>query len=169
MVPVSLKARGADDRAGNAVGALLCSLGTHLGSAAARLEHIQASMQRNKDRLEGLTPGQILALSALSLAPAALPMSPLGRIPGTEDLLRPAFNVVISNVPGPRETLYWNGARLTGNYPLSVLTDGQALNITTAGYAGNLDFGILGCRRAVPSLQRLLGFLDEELVELESA
>jgi len=169
MVPVSLKARGADDSAGNAVGALLCSLGTHLDGAAARMEHIQASMQRNKDRLEGLTPTQIMALSALNLAPAALPMSPLGRLPGTADLVRPAFNVVISNVPGPRETLYWNGARLTGNYPLSVLTDGQAVNITTASYAGNLDFGILGCRRAVPSLQRLLGFLEEELAELEAA
>ena len=77
--------------------------------------------------------------------------------------------MVISNVPGPKQPLYWNGARLTGNYPLSVLTDGQAVNITTASYAGSLDFGILGCRRAVPSLQRLLGYLEEELVELESA
>lgn len=169
MVPVSLKARGADDRAGNAVGAVLCSLGTHLDTAAARLEHIQESMHRNKDRLEGLTPAQILALSALNLAPAALPMSPLGRFPAAGELLRPAFNVVISNVPGPKHPLYWNGARLTGNYPLSVLTDGQAVNITTASYAGNLDFGILGCRRAVPSLQRLLGHLEEELAELEAA
>ncbi|HEX4903186.1 MAG TPA: wax ester/triacylglycerol synthase family O-acyltransferase [Acidimicrobiales bacterium] len=168
MVPVSLKARGADDSTGNAVGAVLCSLGTHLDGAAARLEHIQESMHRNKDRLEGLTPAQILALSALNLAPAVLPMSPLARTPAAE-LLRPAFNVVISNVPGPKQPLYWNGARLTGNYPLSVLTDGQAVNITTASYAGSLDFGILGCRRAVPSLQRLLGYLEEELVELESA
>jgi len=168
MVPVSLKARGADDSTGNAVGAILCSLGTHLADPRARLEHIQASMQRSKDRLEGMTPGQILALSALNVAPAALQMSPLGRLPATEERLRPPFNVVISNVPGPKETLYWNGARLGGHYPLSVLIDGQALNITTASYAGNLDFGILGCRRAAPSVQHLLGYLEDELVALES-
>lgn len=167
MVPVSLKTRGAGDGTGNAVGAILCSLGTHLPRAPERLAHIQASIQHSKARLEGLTPTQILALSALNVAPAALQMSPLVRLPAADEVIRPAFNVVISNVPGPRQTLYWNGARLTGSYPMSVLIDGQALNITTSSYDGNLDFGILGCRRNVPSLQRLLGHLEDELQALE--
>ncbi|HEY1118031.1 MAG TPA: WS/DGAT domain-containing protein, partial [Acidimicrobiales bacterium] len=169
MVPVSLKTRGADDRTGNAVGAILCSLGTHLDSAAARLDHIQQSISQSKSRLEGLTPGQILALSALNVAPLALNMSPLGRIPIAEEVIRPPFNVVISNVPGPQQELFWNGARLSGSYPMSLLVDGQALNITTSSYAGNLDFGILGCRRTVPSMQRLLRHLEEELVALEAS
>ena len=168
MVPVSLKTRGADDSAGNAVGAILCSLGTHLDSAPARLAHIQESIHHSKSRLEGLSPGQILALSALNVAPLALNMSPLGRLPVAEDVIRPPFNVVISNVPGPKEPLYWNGARLAGSYPMSLLVDGQALNITTSSYAGQLDFGILGCRRTVPSMQRLLRYLEDELVALES-
>lgn len=168
MVPVSLKTRGADERSGNAVGAILCSLGTHLDSAPARLAHIQESVNQSKARLEGLSPGQILALSALNVAPLALNMSPLGRLPLAEERIRPPFNVVISNVPGPKETLYWNGARLSGSYPMSLLVDGQALNITTSSYAGNLDFGILGCRRTVPSMQRLLRHLDDELVALEA-
>jgi WS/DGAT/MGAT family acyltransferase len=167
MVPVSLKTRGADERSGNAVGAILCSLGTHLDSAPARLAHIQESVNQSKARLEGLSPGQILALSALNVAPLALNMSPLGRLPLAEERIRPPFNVVISNVPGPKETLYWNGARLSGSSPMSLLVDGQALNITTSSYAGNLDFGILGCRRTVPSMQRLLRHLDDELVALE--
>src|SRR5690606_34714602 len=96
-----------------------------------------------------------------------LNMSPLGRLPLAEERIRPPFNVVISNVPGPTETLYWNGAKLSGSYPMSLLVDGQALNITTSSYAGNLDFGILGCRRTVPSMQRLLRYLDDELVALE--
>jgi len=167
MVPVSLKTRGADDRSGNAVGAILCSLGTHLDAAPARLAHIQESIHQSKARLEGLSPGQILALSALNVAPLALNMSPLGRLPLAEQRIRPPFNVVISNVPGPQEALYWNGARLSGSYPMSLLVDGQALNITTSSYAGNLDFGILGCRRSVPSMQHLLRYLDDELVALE--
>lgn len=170
MVPVSLKARGAGDEAGNAVGAILCSLGTHLERAPDRLLHIQQSMQQNKSRLEGLTPAQIMALSALSVAPMALQLTPLGRLGnGGQGLVSPPFNVTISNVPGPKETLYWNGARLAGSYPVSLLVDGQALNITTTSYAGSLDFGIIGCRRNVPHLQRLLGYLEDELTEIEAS
>jgi hypothetical protein len=76
---------------------------------------------------------------------------------------------VISNVPGSREPLYWNGARLDGNYPFSIALDGQALNITLSNNADNLDFGLVGCRSSVPSLQRLLGHLEDSLTDLERA
>jgi diacylglycerol O-acyltransferase len=65
--------------------------------------------------------------------------------------------------------MYWNGARLAGNYPLSITLDGQALNITLATNADNLDFGIVGCRRSVPHLQRLLTHLENGLAGLEQA
>jgi len=88
---------------------------------------------------------------------------------GLPELSRPPFNLIISNVPGPRRPLYWNGARLDGLYPLSVLLDGQALNITCTSYSSELAFGLTGDRRTVPHLQRLLGYLDDELVDLERA
>jgi diacylglycerol O-acyltransferase / wax synthase len=169
MVPVSLKAKlGEDQEGGNAVGALLCNLATHLDDPVERLAAIQASMSRGKAQFEGLTPIQILALSALALSPGALSIG-LGRIEPIGSVLRPGFNVVISNVPGSRDPLYWNGARMVGSYPVSVLVDGQAMNITVTSYADSLDFGILGCRRNVPSLQRMLVHLEDELAALEAA
>ena len=63
--------------------------------------------------------------------------------------------------------MYWNGARLDGNYPLSIALDGQALNITLTNNADNLDFGLVGCRRSVPHLQRLLVHLEDSLSDLE--
>ena len=78
-------------------------------------------------------------------------------------------NLIISNVPGPREPLYWNGARMQGMYPLSVPQQGQALNITVASYAGQLNFGLTGCRRRVPHLQHMLAYLEDSLAELETA
>ena len=78
-------------------------------------------------------------------------------------------NVVISNVPGPSQQMYYGGARLDGSYPLSNIPDGQALNITLTNNAGNLDFGLVGCRRSVPHLQRLLNHLDSSLKDLEQA
>ena len=54
-------------------------------------------------------------------------------------------------------------------YPLSVVLDGQALNITVTSFADAIAFGLTGCRRSVPHLQRLLGYLDDELNALELA
>lgn len=70
-------------------------------------------------------------------------------------------------MPATRETFYLNGSELTDNYPLSVVVDGQALNITVISYADRLQFGITGCHRPVPQLQRPLLHLDEALAELE--
>ena len=80
---------------------------------------------------------------------------------------RPGFNVTVSNVPGPRETLYWNGAKLQGMYPLSIVNHGAALNITVTSMSDSLNFGIVACRRSVPQAQRLIDHLDEALRELE--
>jgi diacylglycerol O-acyltransferase len=79
----------------------------------------------------------------------------------------PPFSTTISNVPGPRKQLYWNGARLDGIYPASAVFHGFALNITLVGYHRHLDFGIVACRRSMPQVQRLIDYLEESVVELE--
>ena len=73
-----------------------------------------------------------------------------------QGIARPPYNVVISNVPGPKQRHYLNGARLDGMYPVSIPVNGIALNITCTSYVDNLAFGFTGCRRTVPHLQRLL-------------
>ena len=83
--------------------------------------------------------------------------------------MRPTFNVVISNVPGPETPLYFRGARLEAAYPMSIPVHGQALNITCNSYAGMMCFGFTGCRDTVPHLQRLAVYCGEALVELEHA
>ena len=75
--------------------------------------------------------------------------------------------MVISNVPGPREKLYFNGAQVDGAYPVSIVLDGQALNITLTSYAENMEVGLIACRRTLPHMQQLLGHLEEGLKELE--
>jgi diacylglycerol O-acyltransferase len=166
MVPVSLHGEetASGDGGGNAVGAVMCNLGTDLEDAALRLATVHHSMQEGKEALKSMTPMQILAMSALGVSPLAI--LPLLRLTGT---VRPPFNLVISNVPGPRQPMYWNGARLDGLYPLSIPLDGQALNITCTSYSHEIAFGLTGCRRTVPHLQRLLGYLDDELGALEHA
>ena len=163
MVPVSLR-DDANSSGGNQVGALLASLATDLDDPAKRLTEVSTSMRNNKEVFRQLPKLQQIALSAFNVSPLLLSM--LAPALGSA---APPFNLVISNVPGSREPLYWNGARLDGNYPLSIALDGQAMNITLSSNADNLDFGLVGCRRSVPSLQRMLGHLEDSLVELERA
>ncbi len=165
MVPIGLNAKQsqvASSAGGNAVGAVMVQLGTHLADAGDRLEAVHGSMNQGKTALSSMTPTQILAMSALGMAPTAVTSLLRGH-----GLVRPPFNVIISNVPGPRTTQYYNGAELVGTYPLSIPINGMALNITCNSYADKMCFGITGCRRTVPSLQRLLTHLDDELRALE--
>ncbi len=167
MVPIGLNAKQshiASADGGNAVGSVMVQLATELADPADRLAAIHASMRDGKQALSSMTPMQIQAMSALGQAPAVLPS--MLRMHG---FMRPAYNVVISNVPGSRTTQYFNGARLEGIYPLSIPINGMALNITCTSYDDKMCFGLTGCRRTVPRLQLLLGHLDDEVVALERA
>lgn len=162
MVPVSL--REGESSGGNEVGSLLANLGTDLTDPAERLRVVNASMKDNKEVFKSLPEVQQMALSAYNAMPMMLEL-----IPVLKTTARPPFNIVISNVPGARERLYWGGAELVGNYPMSIVLDGQALNITLTNTADRIDFGIIGCRSSVPHLQRLLVHLEDSLSDLECA
>lgn len=167
MVPVSFRrgqAGTASDEGGNSIGAVMVKLGTDRADPADRLATVHTSMLEGKEALSSMTQTQALAMSALGLAPAVV--LPLLKLQG---LARPPFNLIISNVPGPGSTRYFDGARMVGMYPLSIPMHGIGLNITCASYDGRMGFGLTGCRRTVPRLQKLLSFLDAEVAALEKA
>ena len=140
---------------------ILANLGTHKADPLQRLEIIHRSVQNAKERFGRMKPNEILSYSGLVYSLAGLNLV-TGAMPS-----RQAFNLVISNVPGPREPLYWNGAKLDALYPASVLIDGQALNITLTSYLNKLEVGITACRHALPRIQSLLALLDEEILTFE--
>ncbi len=163
MLPVNVRPKD-DPGGGNAIGAILASLATDLDDPAARLDAIIMSTRRAKEQLQGLSRTAILQYSALLMAP--LTLSPL---PGIAGNMRPAFNLVISNVPGPEQPLYFRGARLEATYPLSIPFHGYGLNITITSYAGTLNVGFIGCRHVLPRLQRLAVYAAEAADDLERA
>jgi len=161
MAPVSLREHG-DYRAGNAVGFITADLATNIADPEQRLRAIQESMRAGKELLSGLSRREAMIFMQLTQLPGLLTtfLGLAARFP--------AFSTVISNVPGPRQPLYWNGAALTGIYPASIVFDGFAMNITLVSYARSLDFGIVACRRSLPEVQRMIDYLEEALVELEA-
>lgn len=163
MLPVSVRAKD-DEGGGNAVGAILASLATDVADPAKRIQTIVASTMNAKQQLQGMSKAAILSYSALLTAPSMAQM-----IPWTAGHVRPTFNVVISNVPGPEEPRYFRGAQLEAAYPMSIPVHGQALNITCNSYAGSVCFGFTGCRDTVPHLQRIAVYCAEAMDELEQA
>lgn len=161
MVPISL--RQDDSTEGNQIATILANLGTHIADPANRLRIIKASVEEAKARYRQMSAEEILNFTALMLAPTLINLM-TGLVPGMQ-----AFNVVISNVPGPKEPLYWNGAKLEGMYPVSIVLDRIALNITLTSYGDQLEFGLIGCRRTLPSMQRMLDYLENGIRELEVA
>lgn len=159
MVPVSL--RRDESHSGNQITMILANLGTHKGDPLERLNIIHRSVQHAKERFSRMKPSEILSYSGVVYSLAGLNLL-TGAAPRHQ-----AFNIVISNVPGPKEPLYWNGARLDAMYPVSVLMDGQALNITLTSYQNKLEVGITACRHTLPRVQVMLALLEEEIQTFE--
>lgn len=163
MLPVNIRPKG-DPGGGNAVGAILASLATNVEDPVERFRAIIASTGEAKAQLSGMTKAGIMQYSALLMAPMLL-----SQIPGAVGRVRPAFNLVISNVPGPTKPLYFRGFHMDAYYPLSIPFHGYGLNITVVSYIDTLNFGFIGCRDTVPHLQRLAVYSREALEELEDA
>ncbi len=162
-IPVSV--RPADDEgAGNAITFIIATLGTDLEDPRERLAAIRASTRRAKEHVAALPRKAMMQYTVMLMTPYILSL-----LTGMGGRTRPMFNVTISNVPGPDRPLYFRGARLDAAYPVSLVTHGQALNITCQSYAGTLAFGFTACRDSLPHMQRIATYTGEALDELESA
>jgi WS/DGAT/MGAT family acyltransferase len=159
-IPVSV--RPADDQeAGNALTFIVANLATDIESTAERLQAVASSTRRAKNELSKLSAAAITQYTVALMAPYVLSL-----VTGMGGRTRPVFNVTVSNVPGPEGPLYIHGAEMGAFYPTSLVTHGQALNITVHGYADTLGFGFIGCRETLPSMQRLAVYAGETLDEL---
>lgn len=160
-LPVSIRA--ADDQgAGNSISFMFANLGTDIADPRQRLAAIRASTTRAKSHLQSLPRSAQMPYVLLLMAPSTLQQGFGfgGRTP-------PNHNITISNVPGPQQPLYLNGARLEAMYPLGMPAHGLALNITCLSYAGTLNIGLVSCRDALPHMQRIAVYMGEALEELE--
>jgi WS/DGAT/MGAT family acyltransferase len=162
-IPVSVRPKD-DEGSGNAITFIVAALGTDIADAAERFAAIRRSVRHAKEHVQSLPKQAMEQYTVLLMAPTIITM-----LTGIGGRMRPMFNVTISNVPGPDKPLYFRGAELLAIYPVSIVTQGQALNITCQSYAGWMDFGFTGCHSSVPSLQRLAVYTTEALEELEAA
>ena len=162
-IPVSVRPKD-DEGSGNAISFIVATLGTDIEDTAQRLATIKASVKHAKAHVQSLPRQAMLQYTMLLMAPSIITL-----LTGLGGRTRPMFNITISNVPGPDKPLYFRGAELVATYPASIVTHGQALNITCQSYAGSMNFGFTGCHSSVPSLQKLALYSADALAALEQA
>ena len=169
MVPISVRTAGEQGEMGNKVSAMLTSLATTVADPGERLAAIVEGTRRAKDQEKAIPAGTLSDWTEFMAPAVAARAARLYSSMRVADLVRPLFNVIISNVPGPNIPLYSCGAELEAMYPMGPITDGVGLNITIFSYRGTIHFGLVACRETVPDLDRLADHLQDSLDELLKA
>ena len=169
QIPVSVRTDEQAGTYGNRILLMSVPFHTDIEDPIERVQATHDSLSDMKERHKAL-PADLLQDANHFIPPAVFHRA--ARLTfglSTSRAGRPAWNLVVSNVPGPQFPLYMAGAKLVANYPVSVVTDGMGLNITVMSYNGRMDFGIVADRDQMPDVQRLLDWLHDELEALKPA
>ncbi len=167
MVPVSVRTGLEEDPWTNRVSSIVAELPTDCDDPLERVARCREAMSDAKQQLD-LVPAEAImeATDATSPVVATAAVRLMARL---SDRITMPINVVISNVPGPRENLYFAGARLDHYIPVSTISNGIGLNITVHSYGDKLDFGLVSDRELVPDLWDLADLHIDEVAKLFEA
>jgi WS/DGAT/MGAT family acyltransferase len=166
MIPMSVRRRDERGTWGNRISMMIVPIPTNEPSPRRRLERTHELLRSAKERHSAL-PASLLTDATAFIPPTVAALAARN----TVDILsrtRPPLNLVISNVPGPRSSLYCAGAELQANFPISVVVDGVGLNITVVSYKNRVDFGIVGDREQIDDAWAFLDGAAHALTELEA-
>ncbi|MFI5286125.1 MAG: wax ester/triacylglycerol synthase family O-acyltransferase [Candidatus Dormibacteria bacterium] len=167
QIPVSVRSPEQQGTFGNRILLMGVALHTEIADPVDRLRATSESLAEMKERNEAL-PASLLQDANNFIPPALFTRAAQLTYAWTSNpRLRPTWNLVVSNVPGPQIPLYCAGALLEAIYPVSVIMDGLGLNITVMSYKGSLDIGIVADRDVMPDVGTMIRWLADELEALD--
>ena len=170
-IPVSLRAPG-DTSQSNQVTMMLVNMATQIADPAKRLAAIITASNKSKAITGSMKSVMPMDMPSLGIPWLLSIISPLYKLAVSTNHIPVVANIVISNVPGPPMALYLAGAKMTANFPMSIVTHGLGLNVTIQSYNGSLDYGLIACKRTVPTLRKFAEAMQaahQELLDLVNA
>jgi len=162
-VPVSVRPADAE-QSGNNVSIFSATTGTDIQDPVERLKAVSRWATKEKKKISAMSSASALNYATIFGLSAMLP-----QLVGAGEFTMPPTNIVISNVPGPRKPLYLGDAKLAAIYPVSVLIDYQAFNITVLSREDFLDFGLIAAHEAIHDLSKISAYMQEAYDELDAA
>lgn len=162
QMPVNLRSEQ-KDASGNILGVALVELGSPDADPLKRLQEVGHSLHHVKQQIEaGRSDSMQQYTVMLALAGEFIEKVRLSdRVPTNGHTL-------VSNVPGPTDPLYLNGAKLEQIYPISILVPGLRSNITLFSYGDTLNIGVVATRD-LENLDAFTRLIEEEFAALEEA
>jgi WS/DGAT/MGAT family acyltransferase len=167
MVPVSVRTKAEQGAFGNRISALIVPIATNEPDPRRRIVRTHELLLAAKKSFAAL-PASLLT-DATAFIPPAVAARAARTMVGVLAATRPPVNLVISNVPGPRDPLFCAGARLESLYPVSVVIDGVGLNMTVMSYRDGMDLGVVTDRGQIPDAWPLVAGTIAALDEMEAA
>jgi WS/DGAT/MGAT family acyltransferase len=167
-IPTNVRAEG-ERELGNRVSTMFASLPVEIENPLARVDAVQRSTVGWKQVHEVVDASTLEEWAGVA-APIVFTraMRLYGRL-RLGERVRPAINMIVSNVPGPSFPLYFAGARLVSLHPLGPILDDCGLNLTVMSYLDHVDFGFIACRELVPDVDDLAAAVPDALAEITKA
>ena len=164
LVPVSV--RGPDEQRtyGNRISAIVVALPTNEPDPKRRLELAHRALTAAKRRQRALPPG--LLTDAGNFIPPLIFTQASRMTAEVSARLAPPVNLIVSNIPGPTEPLYWHGARVESYHPFTVIMDGVGLNMTAMSYLDGVGFGMVSGSDDLWPVMRGIEIALEELASV---
>ncbi|HIF9162300.1 TPA: wax ester/triacylglycerol synthase family O-acyltransferase [Photobacterium damselae] len=162
MMPINLRKEG-DGSKSNRMSIGHVELGKRDLTVLERLETIQRATVDLKNEALNISPDAYVNYSFLVNGVSLIS----GKF-GLNSFVPPASNLLISNVPGQKDTAYFMGAKVDAQYPVSLLMPGQTLNITFYSYAGILHYSLVACNQSLPGFEDIGSYMQEALGDLEA-
>ena len=169
MAPINVRSADESAAEGNRVAALTAGLGTEIDDPLERLSAVRDGTRQSKALTEAIGARLMTDYSRFIPAQLASLAARLYTSYGMAERAMPAFNCVVTNVPGPQKPLYMSGAKLLRTYGLGPLFDGMGLIFPVFSYAGDITISFTSCREMLPDPERLADALDESFQALDSA
>jgi diacylglycerol O-acyltransferase / wax synthase len=165
--PISVRDEKDKDNAGNQVTMMIVGGGTHLDSAAERLEFVMAETQRSKAMNEAIGAKTLMEISGAM--PAGLTAAGTKMLAGLANRFNPPVNTMLTNVPGPNFKMYFSGAELVKSFGMGILAEGQGLFHVVTSYNGDVILTILADREILPDPEFYAECMQESFDDLMKA
>ncbi|MFL0579859.1 WS/DGAT/MGAT family O-acyltransferase [Dietzia sp. 179-F 9C3 NHS] len=149
IVPMSTRA-DLTTRGANQVSAMFAALATDVADPVARYRRIAAASETTKKQAGSIRPALLENWGRLSprwLLDLGMRAYESLRLADRHPVI---YNMIISNVPGPRNPIYFLGARITHMHPFGPLLHGAGISVTSLSFDDHLDLGVITCEHLVP-------------------
>jgi diacylglycerol O-acyltransferase len=162
MVPVSVRADHQRGLLGNMVANVWAILPVYEPDPVARLQVVSKSMTDLKS--SGQAVGAQVLTSLGEFAPPTI-VAQASRLVARQR----AFNLVVTNVPGPQIPLYTLGREMVEVYPVLPLSNNTTLGVALLSYNGSVGFGLLGDFETTEDIGELAEGIEKSVAELLAA